>query len=222
MSDKIDFKIREREMLHNRVCRILRRAIIKGDFKPGERLVQTEPAELIGVSRMPIREALRQLESEELVILEPHKGAIVRSLEIKDIKEIYELRSILEPLALRKSMENFNQQDLSFLTYLYKTMKGTDSEEEYIEMNANFHHFLSSKCESPRLLGFIETVSRGFSQDTPQLISGQIKKSNKEHSNILNAILNNEKAKAESYLSEHIDRTGQQLVELMQNENLNI
>src|SRR5699024_4620079 len=196
MSDKIDFKIREREMLHNRVCRILRRAIIKGDFKPGERLVQTELAELIGVSRMPIREALRQLESEELVIL--------------------------EPLALRKSIENFNQQDLSFLTYLYKTMKGTDSEEEYIEMNANFHHFLSSKCESPRLLGFIETVSRGFSQDTPQLISGQIKKSNKEHSNILNAILNNEKAKAESYLSEHIDRTGQQLVELMQNENLNI
>jgi|SRR5699024_2539167 len=87
MLDKIDLQIGEREVLHNRVCRILRKAIIKADFQPGERLIQTELAESIGVSRMPVREALKQLESEGLVILEPHKGAIVRSIQAKDIKE---------------------------------------------------------------------------------------------------------------------------------------
>lgn len=219
MSEKIDLRIGEREMLHNRVCRILRKAILKGDFKPGQRLVQMELAESIGVSRMPIREALQQLEIEGLVTLEPHKGAVVRYLEIKDIKEIYELRSVLEPLALKKSIENFSKEDLDVLKLYCETMKETDSEEEYVEMNTKFHHLMSSKCDSPRLLGFIETTSRGFSQDTPQIIRGQIMKSNKEHHSILHAILNNEKEKAAQYLALHIKRTGDELVTTMKNND---
>jgi len=120
------------------------------------------------------------------------------------------------------SMENFDQEDLKMLTLFYKTMNETENKEEYIEMNTKFHHLLSSKCESPRLLGFIETISRGFSQDTPQIIRGQIEKSDKEHCNIINAVLNNEPEKAASYLGEHINRTGKELVVLMQNDNLNI
>src|SRR5699024_9343417 len=103
MSNKVNLQIGDREMLHNKVCSVLRKAILKGEFKAGERLVQTELAERIGVSRMPIREALRTLEIEGLVKLEPHKGAVVREISKEDITEIYELRSILEPLALRKS-----------------------------------------------------------------------------------------------------------------------
>ncbi|HLR70008.1 MAG TPA: GntR family transcriptional regulator, partial [Pseudogracilibacillus sp.] len=87
MSKNLDLRISDREMLHNKVCSVLRRAILKGDFKPGQRLVQTELAELIGVSRMPIREALRTLEIEGLVTLEPHKGAVVRTINKKDIEE---------------------------------------------------------------------------------------------------------------------------------------
>lgn len=219
MSNKVDLHIGEREILHNRVCRNLRKAILKGDFKPGERLVQMELAESIGVSRMPIREALRQLEIEGLVILEPHKGAVVRSLETKDIDEIYELRSILEPLALKKSMSHFDEEDLETIKSYCKTMMETDKEEEYVEINAKFHRLLSSKCGSPRLLGFIETISRGFSQDTPQIIRGQIVRSNQEHKNIVECILNNDKEKAAEYLALHISRTGEELVTIMQNKD---
>src|SRR5690625_3011319 len=108
----MNLHIGDREMLHNKVCSVLRKAILKGELKAGERLVQTELAEAIGVSRMPIREALRTLETEGLIVMEPHKGAIVRSISIEDIKEIYELRLALEPLALQKSVPNFSTQHI--------------------------------------------------------------------------------------------------------------
>jgi DNA-binding GntR family transcriptional regulator len=219
MTEKIDLKIGNREMLHNQVCSVLRRAILKGDFKPGQRLVQTELAELTGVSRMPIREALRTLELEGLISIEPHKGAVVRPLNKEDILEIYELRSVLEPLGLKKSMGNFTKLDIEKLTFYHNAMMETDSAEEYVELNADFHQLLFSRCNSPRLLGFIETISRGFPQDTPQLIPGQIGKSNQEHEKILKEINNNHPEMAASFLAEHIERTGKELIRSMENKD---
>src|SRR5699024_10282630 len=111
----MNLEIGNREMLHNKVCSVLRKAILKGELQAGERLVQAQLAEAIGVSRMPIREALRTLELEGLVVMEPHKGAVVRPISKEDIEEIYELRIALEPLALKKSVPNFTKQDLETL-----------------------------------------------------------------------------------------------------------
>ncbi|WP_156289627.1 GntR family transcriptional regulator [Oceanobacillus salinisoli] len=217
MSEKLDLKIGDREMLHNRVCSVLRRAILKGDFKPGERLVQTELAELIGVSRMPIREALRTLEIEGLVKIEPHKGAVVRPVSKEDIEEIYELRSILEPEALRKGIHHFTKNDIHQLSELHEEMVNTNSGEDFVELNIAFHQLLIKKCNRPRLLGIIETISNGFPQDTPQIIPGQIRKSNQEHEAILKAIINEDVESAAKYLSEHIKRSGEELIDSMEN-----
>jgi DNA-binding GntR family transcriptional regulator len=219
MTEKVDLRIGNREMLHNQVCSVLRRAILKGDFKPGQRLVQTELAELTGVSRMPIREALRTLELEGLISMEPHKGAVVRPLKKEDILEIYELRAVLEPLGLKKSIANFTKQDIGNLTTYHESMLETNSAEEYVEINVDFHHLLFSRCRSPRLLGFIETISRGFAQDTPQIIPGQIEKSNQEHERILKEIKNKNPEKAASFLAEHIERTGKELIRSMENKD---
>lgn len=221
MSKNLDLRISDREMLHNKVCSVLRRAILKGDFKPGQRLVQTELAELIGVSRMPIREALRTLEIEGLVTLEPHKGAVVRTINKKDIEEIYELRAIMEPLALKKSIHNFTKEDIVTLKSYHKIMGETDSEDVYIELNSKFHQLLVSQCDSDRILRFIETISRGFPQDTPQIIPGQISKSNQEHEKILNAIIEEDSEKASQLLAQHIQRTGDELIAEMENKHFN-
>ena len=90
MSMNQDLRIENRDTLHLKVCNVIREAIIRGDFKPGERLKQSDLAEKMGVSRMPVREAFRKLESEGLIKLEPHKGAVVKSISIKDIEEIYQ------------------------------------------------------------------------------------------------------------------------------------
>lgn len=219
MSGKVDLRIGNREMLHNQVCSVLRSAILKGDFQPGERLVQTELAELTGVSRMPIREALKTLETEGLVKMEPHKGAVVRPIKTEDIQEIYELRSVLEPLALKKSMNHFSEDDLEALKSYHKSMIEDETGKDYVEWNALFHQLLSSRCQSPRLLGFIGTVSRGFAQDTPQIIPGQIQKSNQEHEDILNAILNDDAEEAAEYLNYHISRTGDELLNSLENKD---
>jgi DNA-binding GntR family transcriptional regulator len=218
MPEKMDLRIGDREMLHNRVCSVLRRAILKGDFKAGERLVQTELADLIGVSRMPVREALRTLEIEGLVTMEPHKGAVVRSIQKEDIQEIYELRSILEPLALEKSIDSITQDDLSILSRYHQSMLNTESDEDFVEYNRKFHKILFSHCNSPRLLGFIETISNGFAQDTPQIIPGQRQKSNKEHNDILKAIIQGDGKKASDFLSSHIRRTGEELLTTLENK----
>ncbi|WP_102026602.1 GntR family transcriptional regulator [Salirhabdus sp. Marseille-P4669] len=211
--NNVDYlKIGNREMLHNRVCTVLRKAILKGDFKPGDRLVQTELAERIGVSRMPIREALRTLEMEGLVTIEPHKGAIVKSISTEDIKEIYELRSILEPLALKKSIQHFSEEDLVQLQNYHLNMVKAESDEEYAELNAKFHKLMFSRCNSSRLLSFIEAISHGFAQDTPLIISGQMKKSNLEHEKIVHAILEKDAERASEHLAHHISRTEKELI----------
>ena len=163
---------------------------------------------------MPIREALRTLEIEGLITMEPHKGAVVRVLEKEDVEEIYELRSVLESLALKKSMQHFTEEDRKTIKKYHDSMMEATA-EEYIELNKEFHDLLTSSCESPRLLSFIHTISRGLAQDTPLVIPGQMEKSNVEHERIVQAILENDAEGAASYLAEHIHRTGVELVKYL-------
>src|SRR5699024_11854845 len=96
--DELLLTDQDRATLQYKVTTKLREVIMKGDFELGERLVQEEWARKLGVSRMPIREALRQLEVEGLVKLEPRKGAIVTPISSEDIEEIYQLRALLEEI----------------------------------------------------------------------------------------------------------------------------
>jgi DNA-binding GntR family transcriptional regulator len=85
----------------------LREAILTGRYAPGARLVQDDLAEAFGVSRIPLREALRRLEGEGLVVISPNRGAVVRTLAPKDVVDLYDLRLALESLALRRAAERY-------------------------------------------------------------------------------------------------------------------
>ncbi len=85
----------------------LREAILTGRYAPGARLVQDDLAAAFGVSRIPLREALRRLEGEGLVVISPNRGAIVRPLAPKDVVDLYDLRLALESLAIRRAAERF-------------------------------------------------------------------------------------------------------------------
>src|SRR5699024_924888 len=133
----------------------------------------------------------------------------------------YELRAIMEPLALKKSIYNFTKEDIVTLKSYHKIMGETDSEDVYIELNSKFHQLLVCQCDSDRILRFIETISRGFPQDTPQIIPEQISKSNQEHEKILNAIIEEDSEKASQLLAQHIQRTGDELIAEMENKHFN-
>jgi DNA-binding GntR family transcriptional regulator len=85
----------------------LREAILTGRYRPGERLVQEELAEAFGISRIPLREALRRLEGEGLVVITPNRGAVVRPLGPKDVVDLYDLRLALETLAIRRAAARY-------------------------------------------------------------------------------------------------------------------
>lgn len=92
---------------HESVVEELREAIVTGAIAPGERLLQVELAERFGVSRIPLREAMRTLHAEGLIVIEPNRGAVCRPLEPKDVSDLYAVRLALEQLAVREAAARF-------------------------------------------------------------------------------------------------------------------
>ena len=112
-----DFTVTMNEFLPLRevVFQTLRQAILKGELKPGERLMEVALAERLGVSRTPIREAMRKLELEGLVVMVPRKGAQVASITEKDLTDVLEVRITLENFAIEKACTHMTEEDMDKL-----------------------------------------------------------------------------------------------------------
>lgn len=194
------------ETLPSKIYRILRDAIIKGQLQPGERLVQDELAKTLNVSRMPIREAIKQLAAEGYVTVEPHKGAVVKQFTIHELEEIYFLRAKFEPLAAAESLKTMSSQLVNQLRNLNEKMKKTDDTDEYIQLNIQFHHLLIKDCPWGKLNNIIENLWTGFPQQTPHLLPNQIATSISEHDLMVEALANNNIELTCQLLEQHITR----------------
>lgn len=218
MSINLRLNNQDLETIPSKICRVLREAIIKGEFKPGDRLIQNELAESLGVSRMPIREAIKQLESEGYITIEPHRGAIVREFSLKEIEEIYFLRSQFEPLAVKESLKFINAQTIEQLEHLTKEMNETDEIGKFIELNIMFHNLLIKDCPWEKLNSIIQNLWTGFPQQTPHLLADQIEISKNEHILIINAIKENNPPLVSELLEQHILRAGANFLENTKNK----
>ena len=207
------FELINHETLPQKIATILRDAIIQGKFKPGERLIQDELATLLGVSRMPIREAFKQLQAEGYVTLEPHKGAVVKSYSVQELDEIYLLRSKLEPLAVRVSLKSIDQQTIEQLEAYQKQMKATSSIHEYVELNIKFHSLLIKDCKLKKLNSIIQNLWTGLPQQTPHLLPNQIELSLQEHDRIVQSIKLGKMDEACAILENHIVRAGKNVLD---------
>jgi DNA-binding GntR family transcriptional regulator len=207
------------ETIPQKIVRILRDAIIQGKFKPGERLIQDELAKSLGVSRMPIREAFKQLESEGYVTLEPHKGAVVKEFTIQELEEIYLLRSKLEPIAVKESLKSIDEQSISQLEECHEQMKNASSIHEFVELNIKFHNLLIKDCKLEKLNTIIQSLWTGFPQQTPHLLPNQIQSSIVEHEGILNAIKQGNIDEACSIVEKHIIRAENEVIENIRRKN---
>jgi DNA-binding GntR family transcriptional regulator len=140
------------------VYEVIRQAIISGAFAPGERLRQESLAAAIGVSRLPVRSALVQLESEGLVTFHPRRGAVVRSLTLAQIREIYETRELLESHALAKSMATMTPQRLKELRQLASAMDAEHEGGGFVDTRVAFYRALYDAENNPQLVEIIETL----------------------------------------------------------------
>ena len=193
----------------NTVREGLRRAILAGEFAPGSQLRQDELAERFGTSRIPVREALRQLEAEGLVSILPNRGATVSTLSLEDVLELMEIRIALECRALRLAIPNMIDTDFESAIEILRTYDAEPNPECWGEMNWAFHETLYAPCGRHKLLAMIEAnyghVGR-FTRVWVSLAAGK-ERPQREHYALVDACRTGGVDRAERLLGEHIAQT---------------
>jgi len=219
------FQLSDRSTLQERVTTALRQAILSGFYQPGERLKQEKLADELSVSRMPVREALRQLEDEGLITWERHKGAVVKEITAEDLAEIYALRAELEPLALRRSFHRITEADLEHMQQLIYDMDEAIREDEmelYCRLNFDFHRLLLSRSPWQRLQSIIKQIWNGIPLKAPTFVPGQAPRSHQDHREMVKYIREAELEKCCQVLRKHITVSGEQLVAYLQQKEASL
>ena len=151
-------EVNSRQTAHEFVRETLRRAILSGELPGGTRLVQAELAMTLEVSTTPVREALRDLASEGLIRLDPHRGAVVPELSGDEVHDIYAIRQLLEPYAMRQAVPKVTEQLLDRLRKLHQRMLDEPQSAEWVDFNRVFHMALYDATVSPRLANIIRSL----------------------------------------------------------------
>jgi DNA-binding GntR family transcriptional regulator len=144
--------------------RALHQAIVSGELKPGEWLRQDAIAESLGVSRLPVKAALIQLESEGLVTFKPRRGAVVSSFTLAQADEVFEMRQVLEPLALRRSMKRMTSERAATLRRLAKGLDAASDPDSFAEASKAFYRELYDAEHSPQTVELIEELRSRLSR----------------------------------------------------------
>jgi DNA-binding GntR family transcriptional regulator len=133
----------------------LRRRILSGAIPGGSRLVQSEVAVELGVSTTPVREALHDLASEGLVKFGAHKGAVVHHLDLDELREVFELRRVLEPMVMELAIPRMTEEIVDHLDSLCDAMESTFDRPTWVELNREFHGVFMETSGWPRLASIV-------------------------------------------------------------------
>jgi DNA-binding GntR family transcriptional regulator len=211
-----------RQSLTSAVAEKLRDQIIRGEITEGAQLRQDVIAGQYHVSRIPVREALRQLHAEGLITIVPNRGAIVPELSPSDIEELFAIRALLEPEVLKLSIPRLTPADLGQAEAILNKYMSELRREEHMEnwgrMNWQFHSILYSRAERPHFMSIIRNVNHNGERYTRlQLyLTHGMKRANEEHHQILKLCRKNEVAAATKLLRQHIQFAGQSLKQVLE------
>lgn len=197
------------EMVHA----IIRQAIVNGVLEPGERLRQDVIAEAIGVSRLPVRSALLQLESEGLVVLYPHRGFTVRELTPAQVREIYEIRGVLESHALRRAIAAMGPERIKRLEDLAGQLDHAESGDDFVQLSFAFYRELYDAKENPLLVSLIERLHSDVGRYwlSRRLVDHQ----ESAHAQLLGHARTGDTDAAVEWLKAHLEDVAEQLIALI-------
>lgn len=196
-----------------RVLEVLREAIITGELKPGQPLIEVELAAQLGVSRAPLREALQNLSHEGLVETTPYKGSIVRRLSVRDIEELYSLRSVLEIFAIQRIIAQNNPQNIATLHRVFDLMLEAAQNGDLKAVNRidrQFHDTLIELSQHHLLAQTWASVSMRVSQvmALTNRRNTDITQIAYNHLAIVDAIASADSALAIALISQHVSSSG--------------
>lgn len=219
----VPIKLDSYKPLRELVFEALREAILKGQLAPGERLMEIQLAEELGVSRTPVREAIRKLELEGLVLMVPRKGAYVASFSMKDVVEVFEIRAALEGLAAALAAERITDQELEELErQLVKSSEliNLADLEGMVEVDTGFHQILYQSSRNQRLAQIINNLREQIQRFRQTSLSypGRMKDALGEHREIVDAISARDPELARKLAQDHIENAENSMMQVIRTE----
>lgn len=207
--DIVDLKIRDYKNAREAAFEKIKEAIIKGHFKPGEKLVEQTLAQEMGVSRTPVREAIRRLEAEGFVVSIPRKGVVVSRADKEEIVQLYSIRAELEGLAARWAIENADEDDIRKLDEAISRMEETAASGDLdgvVQSNALFHDAIAQASKSRILCTLLKTLQDNIQRFRFQSLHlpGRPEAALAEHKEIVAAIKEKKTEEADCLLKEHL------------------
>jgi DNA-binding GntR family transcriptional regulator len=195
--------------LGQKIVNVLREAILSGELKPGQVLVETSLASQLGVSRAPLREALRSLGKDGLIETIPYRGTTVKTLSRKDVEEIYSLRGLHEVFAAQRIIERKRADDVNKLTEICVRMRKAAQANDFKKLNQeddNFHRQLILLAEHDMLASMWEQLSLRVRQ--LMALTNQLKRDPlevaKNHPPMVEAISKRDLKKATALIQNHM------------------
>lgn len=221
-----NFQVNMNEYLPLRdvVFNTLRQAILRGELKPGERLMEIQLANKLGVSRTPIREAIRKLELEGLVLMIPRKGAEVADITEKSLRDVLEVRKALEELAVQLTCDKITKEQIGELEQaaeqFKKTLKSNDI-TEIAEADVRFHDIIYLATDNQKLILLLNNLREQMYRYRIEYLKRADKYSQllAEHEEIIRHIEKKQKKEAAEIVCKHIDNQVAAVMDLIRTKN---
>lgn len=214
----LDYPVEKPLTLRERIVDFIKDSVVSGRLKPGERVPEQEIAENLGISRTPIREAFRQLESEGFISVTPRKGAVVSPITDKDVNEFYAIKSLLEGFAAKTACTKLAQKDIKRLESLNSQMGRCAEKSDvkgFFKLDNQFHDIFLKACGNEKLCAMVYQLVQQFERFriTALSVPGRMTDSVKQHRDIIEAFRESNVALVESLVMANAEKSGHMLVE---------
>lgn len=209
--------------LRDVVFKTLRQEILTGKLKPGERLMEIQLANKLGVSRTPIREAIRKLELDGLVIMIPRRGAEVAQITLKDLKDVMEVRCALDVLAIELACDRMGREELNSLYQACENFRDavkTKDTRKLAEADVAFHDAIVLSTGNTRLIQLVSNLSEQMYRYRFEYLKDATSHEmlQQEHMEMYQNILKKDKAAAASVVRKHINNQEEAIIKQLQLE----
>ncbi|HLE08053.1 MAG TPA: GntR family transcriptional regulator [Thermodesulfobacteriota bacterium] len=213
----LDYPVEKPLTLRERIVGFVKDSIITGRLKQGERVPEHKIAESFGISRTPIREAFRQLESEGFISVTPRKGAVVCPITAKDVRDFYAIKSLLEGYAAREACAKFTEKEIKKMKSLNQQMQRcaeADDVKGFFRLDNQFHETFLRLCGNDKLCALAHQIVQQFERFRVTALSlpGRMKTSVKQHEEIISAFIQHNEERVEILVRANAEMSAEVLI----------
>ena len=224
MKGELKMDVNDYLPLRDVVFNTLRQAILRGEMEPGERLMEIQLADKLGVSRTPIREAIRKLELEGLVIMIPRKGAEVAHITEKDMRDVLEVRAALEELAATLACRNVTPERIEELKMANKRFEAAIISKDVVaivDADVNFHDIIYAMTDNQRLIQIINNLREQMYRYRVEYLKEEQTRNLlvSEHEELVKAIREGDVQKAQDISFHHLENQRMAIIRTIRAEN---